>query len=50
VKNVEACAFSSCVSCPEQARVVSVNPNRQTDVIFRWRAKYDRIEKKWICQ
>lgn len=50
VKNVEACALADCVPCPEASREVTVLSNKKHDLIFRWKAKYDRIHKKWVCE
>lgn len=49
IKNVEACHFKDCVPCPPQSREVLVLANQTTDAIFRWKAKYDRAAKKWVC-
>ncbi|NLH48140.1 MAG: hypothetical protein GX444_05995 [Myxococcales bacterium] len=50
VKNVEACAAADCVPCPEAKREVTVTINQKTDLVFRWKAKYDRVQKKWVCE
>ncbi|MDP8224470.1 MAG: hypothetical protein P9L99_14005 [Candidatus Lernaella stagnicola] len=49
VRNVEACHFDKCVPCPDQSRDIHVLANQRTDVIFRFKAKYDRAEHKWVC-
>jgi len=45
----EVCAFENCYPCPNQTRTVRVEADQRLDVIFRWKARYDRVEKKWNC-
>ncbi len=49
VKNVEACHFKNCVPCPEKSRTITIHANQRHDATFRWKAKYNRTEKKWVC-
>jgi hypothetical protein len=46
---VEACAFKDCVPCPDLTRDVMVQAKKSTELVFRWNAKYDLVEKKWSC-
>ena len=50
ITNVQACHFKDCVPCPSKRRDTRVLADQTTDEIFRWKAKYDRAEKKWVCQ
>jgi len=49
-KKAEVCSFGNCVPCPDQKQDVDVKPAGKSDVVFRWKAHYDRVEKKWVCE
>ena len=46
---VEVCSFDDCVSCPDRHELIRVKADETVDVIFRWKAKWDRVAKKWKC-
>jgi hypothetical protein len=50
VQNVQVCAFKDCVPCPDQSRDIGIQGGKTSDAIFRWKAKYDRADKKWVCE
>jgi hypothetical protein len=50
LKNVKACHFKDCVPCPDRTREFTILAGKTRDEIFRFRAKYDRGDKKWVCR
>lgn len=49
-KNAEVCSFNDCVPCPDRQRTFHLEAEQTEPVYFRWKAKYDRGEKKWLCR
>ena len=49
-KNVEVCALQNCTPCPDREKDLSVTVGGKFQVVFRWKAHYDRVEKKWTCR
>ncbi len=47
--NAEVCVFNECYPCPPQTRSIRVDADRTIEVVFRWKARWDRVEKKWNC-
>lgn len=49
-KNVEVCSFNDCTPCPDKNLEVVLQALEKEHVNFRWKARWDRVEKKWTCQ
>lgn len=49
-KQVEVCALKNCTPCPDREKSLTVTAGGEFQVVFRWKARYERLEKKWTCQ
>ncbi|HPM77753.1 MAG TPA: hypothetical protein PK961_11715 [bacterium] len=49
-KNAEVCALQDCTPCPDREKDLIVTEGGKFQVVFRWKAHYERVEKKWTCQ
>jgi hypothetical protein len=46
----EVCSFGNCYPCPDQTLTFRLDPSQKMDVVFRWKARWNRVENKWDCR